>query len=204
MRKPNGGQANIIKRTPAGGWNNYLANAGANDDLLYLQSTPGSYGLLRIPALDTFRNSVIHRAEIIATPIRTAQDNIFTQQQALFLDRVSATGDSVLSFDNDMGLSNNISNYTYDITSFGGLRKSDSTFRFNISRYVQSMVTKRTANYKLRIYTPVRTFIFSPLFGGINQIYVTDQPANGRVVLAGGSYVNPAKRLRLRLVYSKL
>jgi hypothetical protein len=66
------------------------------------------------------------------------------------------------------------------------------------------MVTKRTANYKLRIYTPVRTFIFSPLFGGINQIYVTDQPANGRVVLAGGSYVNPAKRLRLRLVYSKL
>jgi hypothetical protein len=199
-----GGQANIINRTPAGGWNSYLANAGANDDLLYLQTTPGSYGLLRIPALDTFRNSVIHRAEIIATPIRTAQDNIFTQQQALFLDRVSATGDSVLSFDNDMGLSNNISNYTYDINSFGGLRKSDSTFRFNISRYVQNMVTKRTTNYKLRIYTPVRTFIYSPAFGEINQIYVTDQPASGRVVIAGGSYVNPAKRLRLRLVYSKL
>ncbi len=199
-----GGQANTIIRTPGGGWNTYLANTGTNDDLLYIPGTPGSYGLLRIPALDTFRNSVIHRAEIIATPIRSAQDGTFPQQQALFLDRVSATGDSALTFDTDMGLSNNFSNYTYQITSFGGLLKSDSTYRFNISRYVQSMVTKRTTNYKLRLYSPVRTFVFSPGYNASNQIYVTDQPGYGRVVLAGGSYVNPAKRLRLRLVYSKL
>lgn len=199
-----GGQANTIRRTPAGGWNSYLANAGSNDDLLYIPGTPGSYGLLRIPALDTFRNVVVHRAEIIATPIRTANDGIYTHQQALFLDRISATGDSALSFDSDMSLSNNFSNYTYEINSFGGLIKSDSTYRFNLSRYVQSMVTKRTTNYKLRLYTPVRTFIYSPGYGANNQIYVTDQPGYGRMVLAGGSYVNPAKRLRMRLVYSKL
>lgn len=199
-----GGQANTIRRTPAGGWNSYLANAGSNDDLLYIPGTPGSYGLLRIPALDTFRNVVVHRAEIIATPIRSANDGTFPHQQALFLDRVSATGDSALSFDSDMALSNNFSNYTYEINSFGGLIKSDSTYRFNLSRYVQSMVTKRTTNYKLRLYTPVRTFIYSPGYGASNQIYVTDQPGYGRMVLAGGSYVNPAKRLRMRLVYSKL
>lgn len=199
-----GGQANTIRRTPAGGWDSYLANAGSDDDLLYIPGTPGSYGLLRIPALDTFRNVVVHRAEIIATPIRSANDGTFPHQQALFLDRVSATGDSALSFDSDMALSNNFSNYTYEINSFGGLIKSDSTYRFNLSRYVQSMVTKRTTNYKLRLYTPVRTFIFSPGYGASNQIYVTDQPGYGRMVLAGGSYVNPAKRLRMRLVYSKL
>lgn len=199
-----GGQANTIRRTPAGGWNSYLANAGSDDDLLYIPGTPGSYGLLRIPALDTFRNVVVHRAEIIATPIRSANDGTFPHQQALFLDRVSATGDSALSFDSDMALSNNFSNYTYEINSFGGLIKSDSTYRFNLSRYVQSMVTKRTTNYKLRLYTPVRTFIYSPGYGASNQIYVTDQPGYGRMVLAGGSYVNPAKRLRMRLVYSKL
>lgn len=199
-----GGQANTIRRTAAGGWNSYLANAGSDDDLLYIPGTPGSYGLLRIPALDTLRNVVVHRAEIIATPIRSANDGTFPHQQALFLDRVSATGDSALSFDSDMSLSNNFSNYTYEINSFGGLIKSDSTYRFNLSRYVQSMVTKRTANYKLRLYTPVRTFIYSPGYGASNQIYVTDQPGYGRMVLAGGSYVNPAKRLRMRLVYSKL
>jgi len=199
-----GGQANTIRRTPAGGWNTYLANAGTNDDLLYIPGTPGSYGLLRIPALDTFRNSVVHRAEIIATPIRSAGDNMFLHQQALFLDRISATGDTALTFDADMSLSNNFSNYTYEINSFGGLIRSDSTYRFNISRYVQRMLTYRTTNYKLRLYTPVRTFVYSPGYGGINQIYVTDQPGYGRMVLAGGSYVNPAKRLRLRLVYSKL
>ena len=199
-----GGQANIIRRTPGGGWDNYLTNTGTNDDLLYIPGAPGSYGLLRIPALDTFRNVVVHRAEIIANPIRTAGDDMFPQQQALFLDRVSATGDSLLTFDADMLLSNNFTNYTYEINTFGGLIKSDSTYRFNISRYVQSMVTNRTANYKMRLYTPVRTFVFSPGYNAINQIYVTDQPGYGRVVLAGGSYINPAKRLRMRLVYSKL
>lgn len=199
-----GGQANIIKRTPGGGWNNYLTNTGTNDDLLYIPGTPGSYGLLRIPALDTFRNVVVHRAEIIANPIRSAGDDMFPHQQALFLNRVSATGDSLLTFDADMLLSNNFTNYTYEINTFGGLIKSDSTYRFNISRYVQSMVTNRTTNYKMRLYTPVRTFVFSPGYNAINQIYVTDQPGYGRVVLAGGSYINPAKRLRMRLVYSKL
>ncbi len=199
-----GGQANIINRTPAGGWNTYLANAGTNDDQVYLQSVPGSYALLKIPGLDTFRNSVIHRAEIIATPIRSSQDNIFKQPQAIFLDRVNAAGDTVSTFDSDMNLSNNYTNFTYNITSFGGLLKTDSTYRFNISRYVQHIVTRKNTNYLLRLYTPVRTFVYSPAYNAINQMYITDQPAYGRVVLAGGSYLNPAKRLRLRIVYSKL
>lgn len=199
-----GGQANPIERNAAGGWNNYLANAGTNDDLLYIQSTPGSYGLLRIPALDTFSNAVIHRAELIATPIRSTQDQVFTQQYALFLDQVNTTGDTVSTFDRDMSLSDNFSNFTYDITTFGGQIKADSTYRFNISRYMQNIVTNRATNYKLRLYTPVRTFVYSPIYKYINQIYVTDQPAYGRIVLAGGSYINPAKRLRVRVVYSKL
>lgn len=131
-------------------------------------------------------------------------DNMFPHQQALFLDRISATGDSILTFDADMSLSNNFTNFTYEINSFGGLIKSDSTYRFTVSRYVQNLVTKRATNYKFRLYTPVRTFVFSPGYNSSNQIYVTDQPGYGRVVLAGGSYVNPAKRLRMRLVYSKL
>lgn len=199
-----GGEANLINRTPGGGWAGYLANSIPNDDLLYINSAPGSAAWLRIPALDTFRNVVVHRAEIIANPIRSSQDEQFIQPGALFLDRIHATGDTASTFDADMSVGNNFTNFTYDFASFGGGLKTDSTYRFNISRYVQQIVTNRATNYRLRLYAPVRTFLFSPIYGETNQLYVNQSPVAGRVVLAGGSYVNPAKRIRLRLVYSRL
>ncbi|MBK9380530.1 MAG: DUF4270 family protein [Chitinophagaceae bacterium] len=199
-----GGQANIVKRTQGGGWDSYLTNGTANDDKIYLQGFPGSYASLKIPGLDTFSNAVIHRAEIVATPLRSTQDDIFVQPFGLFLDRINTTGDTASTFDIDMSLTNNFTAYTYDISSFGGLLKSDSTYRFNISRYVQNIITTRNTNYKLRLYSPIRAFVYSPGYKAINQVYVTDRVAYGRVVLAGGSYINPSKRMRLRLVYSKL
>ena len=199
-----GGQANKIKRTPGGGWDSYLTNGNPTDDKIYLQSAPGSYASLLIPGLDTFKNSVIHRAEIIATPLRSAQDEVFVQPLSLFLDRINPTGDTASTFDIDMNLSNNYTTYSYDISYFGGLLKTDSTYRFNISRYVQNIVTTRNINYKLRLYSPIRAYVYSPGFKAINQVYVTDRPGYGRVVLAGGNYINAAKRLRLRIIYSKL
>ena len=59
------GQANIVTRTKANGWLSYLNNGLPNDDKVYLQSVPGSYASLKIPALDTFKNAVIHRAELV-------------------------------------------------------------------------------------------------------------------------------------------
>jgi hypothetical protein len=199
-----GGQANIVRRTPGGTWSSYLANGLPNDDKILLQSIPGSFASLRIPGLDTFRNSVIHRAEIVATPLRTPQDNIYVHPIGLFLDRINSAGDTASTFDIDMNIADNISFFTYNIATFGGLLKSDSTYRFNISRYVQNMVTTRNTNYKLRLYSPVRAFVYSPGIKRINQVYVTDRVAYGRVIFAGGSYINPAKRMRLRIVYSKL
>lgn len=201
------GQANIVRRTPGGLWNNYLSNGIPNDDLVYLQSAPGSYASLKIPGLDTFKNAVIHRAEIIATPLRSTQDIIFTQPLALYLDRINSTGDTSSTFDIDQSLSwsfNTVDPFNFDFTSFGGVIKSDSTYRFNISRYVQNMITTKNTNYTLRLYAPVRAFEYSPLFKVKNLIYVTDRVAYGRVVLAGGNYAVPAKRLRLRIIYSKL
>lgn len=199
-----GGQANIVKRTPGGGWSSYLANGVPNDDKIYLQGIPGSYASLKIPGLDTFSNAVVHRAEIIATPLRSTEDGQFVQPLGLFLDRINNAGDTASTFDIDMTLADNFTAYTYDITSFGGLLKSDSTYRFNISRYVQNIITTKSTNYKLRIYSPIRAFVYSPGYNRINQIYVTDRVGYGRVVLAGGTYINPAKRMRLRIVYSKL
>lgn len=199
-----GGQANLITRTPGGNWASYLNNGIPNDDKIYLPATPGSLAQLRIPSLDTFRNVVVHRAELIATPLSSMQSGTFGYPFGLFMDRISPAGDTAYTFDSDMLITNNFSSFTYDINAFGGRLRTDSSYRFNITRYVQSMVTQRLRNDSLRLYVPIRAFLYSPAYRSRNQIYVTDRAAYGRVVLAGGNYPDATKRLRLRLIYSKL
>ncbi|MDQ3682469.1 MAG: DUF4270 domain-containing protein, partial [Bacteroidota bacterium] len=71
------GQANIINRTPANGYASYLGNTAADDDKIYLQSDPGSIASIKIPELDNFPNSIIHRAELIISRLSSLQDIIF-------------------------------------------------------------------------------------------------------------------------------
>ncbi|HEY1114777.1 MAG TPA: DUF4270 family protein, partial [Chitinophagaceae bacterium] len=99
-RTPNG-QANVINRTPAGGWNNYLTNGAAQDDKLYIQSSPGSYATIEIPQLDTFSNNIIHRAELIVTRVPSPMDNIFTPPSQLLLDRLSDDKTQAFLFEKD-------------------------------------------------------------------------------------------------------
>jgi hypothetical protein len=198
------GQANVITRQPLNGWASYLSNGLPNDDKIYLQSVPGSYASLKIPALDTFRNAVIHRAELVINPLRSNQDGIFGQPTALFLDRINNTGDTAFTFDVDMSVNVSGPDYTFNFASFGGGLKTDSTYRFNLSKYVQDIITLKKHNDSLRLYAPVRAFVYSERFGRISQMYITGQPAYGRVVLGGGSYAISGKRLRLRVIYSKL
>jgi hypothetical protein len=197
-----GAQADLIRRSPAGGWATYLAGG---TDKIYIQSAPGSYATIRIPALDTFRNSVIHRAELIFTKIPSPGDNIFTPPAALFLDHISTAGDTAFSFDSDMGFQTAAPGLgAYDIDKFGGKLRSDDTYRFNITRYVQSIVTRKDPNHILRLFAPLSTIIFSKGAKGYYEIPVLSQPANGRVVLSGGNYADSTLRVRLRIVYSKI
>ncbi len=198
------GQANIVKRQAQNGWASYLSNGLPSDDKLYLQSVPGSYASLKIPGLDTFKNAVIHRAELVATPLRSIQDGTFSHPFGLFLDRVNNSADTAFTFDVDMDVQGSGADFTYNFASFGGGLKSDSTYRFNISRYVQDIVTRKTPNQTLRLYAPVRAFVFSSRFNRLSQLYISNQAAYGRVVLGGGNYAITGKRMRLRIIHSKL
>jgi hypothetical protein len=199
-----GGQANIIKRTPGSNWASYLANGIPNDDKIYLNTVPGSYASLRVPALDTFRNSVIHLAELIVTPVASTQQSRYGFPEVLFLDRINNTSDTAFTLDNDMHIPEFAPNFAYAPFRYGGIIKSDSTYRFNISRYVQSIVTTHVANTRLRLYAPLRADLFSKAAGQFSPLNVGNDPAYGRIVLSGGSYADTPKRLRLRVVYSKL
>ena len=193
------GQSNYVNRDPGGSYLTYLNN-GAGDKI-YLQSAPGSYVSIKIPQLDTFSNKVIHRAEIVATRIPSGGGDVFSTPVHLMLDRKNKSGDTVFMLHQDLIVS---SSGTVGFSAFGGKLLADNTYRFNISRYVQGIVTRHEANDTLRIYAPLRTDVYNSALRAKVTIPVIDAIAKGRVVLGGGTYTDSTSRLRLRIIYSNL
>ena len=194
------GQANYINRQNGGNYLAYL-NSGAGDKI-YLQSAPGSYVSIKIPQLDTFSNKVIHRAELVATKIPSLSDNVFSPPSRLMLDRTNKfTPDTVFMLEKDLTMD---AAGNFGFFAFGGTLRPDNTYRFNISRYVQSIITKHEPNDTLRLYAPLRATVFNSNFKSYISVPVIGAIAKGRVVLGGGTYADPAARLRLRIIYSNL
>ena len=195
------GVANIIKRTPGGNWASYLANTDLKDDRLYIQSSPGSYVNVKIPGLSTMDNKVIHLAELLMYRLPSAQDNIFTGPRLLYLDKINSTRDTAFLFESDQTI-----NSSGEVNYLGGNLKSDNTYRFNITRHVQGILTRKEPNLDLRLYAPLRTNLNVKNNPQVDKITVaaSDKIANGRAVLAGGNYSDTSIRLRLRVVYSNL
>lgn len=202
------GQANYVKQTPGGGWATYLTNGEAADDKLYLQSSPsGAYASVLIPDLKTLGNKVIHRAELIASVVPSASELVFTPPSRLFLDRKgSGTPDTAYLLFRDLapGLDGSL-----DFNSFGGNLKAGK-YVFNITRFVQGIVTRNEPVDTLRLFAPLRAVEFAPGYistnnkNGTATIPVLNKVAEGRVVLGGGNYANPDQQLRLRIIYSNL
>lgn len=194
------GQSNYINVQPGGNW---AASTNNASDKIYIQSSPsGSYASIVIPGLSSLSNKVIHRAEIIATKVPSASDNIFTAPPRLFLDRLHHDTDSSSLFERDLTIGSDGS-IGYDV--FGGNLKSGA-YRFNITRYIQGIVTRGERNDTLRLWAPLSTYEYSAAIGNYYKlpIPVNTRIAEGRVVLGGGTYPDPNARLRLRIVYSNL
>jgi hypothetical protein len=144
---------------------------------------------------------VILRAEIVATKIPSLADDIYSVPVQLMLDRKNKSGDTVFMLQNDLVAN---PDGTVAFGPFGGRLQSDNTIRFNISRYVQSIVTKHEPNDTLRIYAPLRTTVYNSILNTSMFLRVTDAVGKGRVVLGGGSYSDSTAGLRLRIIYSNL
>lgn len=198
-------QANSIRRTAGG---EYLAKIGqANAEKLYIQSSPsGSYVGMKIPELTGFPNKVIHRAELIAykvSPDNAGFDNIFTPPNRLILDHKGENNskDSAYIFENDIqpGFDGSL-----NFAAFGGNLRSDQSYRFNITRYVQGIVTRGERNDSLRLFAPLRTLMYAKNLRQLISVPNLDAIARGRVVIANNNFPDQTKRLRLRIIYSNL
>jgi hypothetical protein len=202
--KPRGSQANTIRRRVngiGGNWLTYL-NSGLQDKV-YVQSDPGSQTIITIPGLANYGNRVVHRAELIATRLHTAEEGKFPPPPYLYLTRTTNGLDTMQVLDDSLSAS--LSTGALNATIFGGNLLSDDTYRFNLTRHVQNIVTSGGLNTKLKLFAPFRYSVKDTRFPGAFRTFaVLPRIAYGRVVLAGPTNANPQVRMRVRVIYSRI
>ncbi|MEO5649525.1 MAG: DUF4270 family protein [Ginsengibacter sp.] len=209
------GEANSIVRTRGNSEiTQHLSQPPAGDSVVYIQTSPGSYAQLTIPGLSGLSNRVIHRAELIIDQLYSpnTMDNYFTAPQMLYLDtKDTSTNGAYVPIPCDFSMNELQTGFNY----LGGAPKQVDDgmghpikrYVFNISRYVQSIVTKGSNNDVLRLSAPYyihnkATYadrcnqLISPFNLGMNLI------GDGRVKLNGTN--STSTRMRLRIVYSTL
>ena len=221
------GHANKLERKYAGAEiNNFLVqNPLKGATQVYLQSNPGTMATLKIPGISALTNRVIHRAELRVTQlgVPSGSGSQLTPARALYLD-VADTGNTFKGIPYD--LSPLQPYYCYpsgglDFAYFGGYTTYEkvgsenvAVYRFNLSRYVQNIVTKGDPEYNFRLSAPFSFYykncsssdpsyppeVFKFKVGAttINRV------ADGRVRVAGGNYPDAKLKMQLRIIYSKL
>lgn len=193
---------------------NHLAQPANGDSLLYIQTSPGSYATLSIPGLSGLSNRIINRAELIVEQQYSSGtlDEYFGPPQMLYLDtKDMATNGPYIPVPCDF--SDNELNTGFSYLGGRGINVSDGSghmvkrYTFNLSRYVQNIVTLNSNNAVFRLRAPYYIVNKVAFFDRCGQnVPVFIQPLNniavGRVRLNGSN--NTPTRIRLRIIYSVL
>jgi len=195
------------------------SNTPGEDDPIYLINTPGSYATIKIPALKDLSNRVINRAELIVEQVYDPSNAVFKYPDALMLDVYDSTlGDyKFIPFDFVPNIQAGIIPTGIPNPSFGlygkntvdGAGNPIKVWKFNITRYVQNVLTKQEPLHDFRLYAT------KDAFGKIKQgivsntgayqlvrILVNPEFAFGRAKVGGGNH--PTQKMRLRIVYTKI
>ncbi len=214
--------ANYISRDYTGTQVAATSDDAVPDNLVYIQGTPGTYATLKIPGIKNLKNSIIHLAELQMQSVYDQQDTLFSEPKALFLDAYNPTSSKYMTIPGAVQVSGQgtfggapfvINNYgsfgSYPARASDLAGKSIRQWRFNLTRYVQEVVTKiLPTDYDLRLYAPAHILLAN---GNSNQSSLSPvtvqplsivSPGKGRVRLGGGQH--SSQKMKLRIVYSKL
>ncbi len=186
-------------------------------DAIYIQTGLGTHDTLQIPALSSLPNSIIHRAELIMeqVPSLGTSDKTMLPPNYLYLDVVDTAAKYYFKpFPIDLnpegaytifpGVDNINFNY------FGGFLRYKTNpaggdaigyYNFNITRYVQGIVTRKEPNKTLRLFAPYE-LDYTKNLGFFAKYRFANSLAYGRVKLGNG--INSNYRMRLRIIYSKI
>jgi hypothetical protein len=194
----------------------YVGASTTNADLIFMQTSPGIYAKIKTPGLASLSNRIVHRAELLMYQVPDVSNSENDKQfnaPNLFLAAMGVDSTTPIRFaiPNDIIISNSA---IANLTQFGvaPLNRTDPVsglpqqyYSFDITRYVQGVVTKEDSVFDLVLYAPYNEYIFTddtktyyvPISSpALNNIGI------GRVRLGGGS--NAQYKMRLHIVYSDI
>ena len=187
------------------------------DPEIFIQNNPGTQAILKIPDLANVSNRVIHRAELIVEQKYDISDTIFRVPETMYLDAYDPTITRsykyrAIPYDLNASTSGPVNLNSFGVVpriqldAFGNKIR---VWKFNISRYVQHVLTGTQTLYDLRLVSPfyiIQTYGIPPGTDFIIPVFLNSSIIKGRVRLHGNN--GPAdpnpQRIRLRLVYSKI
>ncbi len=200
----------------------WYATAGDNvpDNSIFIQNTPGTFAKLSVPGLAGLNSRVVHLAQLIIEQDYTnITDSLFYAPLSMMLDAWDPSISKFRTIPYDL-LANNSG--TFGFASFGTFPgrslndagQSINVWKFNLTRYVQQVVTDRLPIYDFRLYSPTFVRLQYGIPSVLSDVSAAIQPISpsvstiGRVKLYGGGdgslpNANP-RRMRVRVVYSKL
>jgi hypothetical protein len=217
----NSGDANFVTRNRSGAEiaSHLATNTSPKpDSLVYVQTSPGTYVRIRVPGLQALSNRFIHRAEFIAEQVPDDANLLLEKHlpapRYLLLSVFDSVNKQKKNVPNDYAFSSSGPN----IAEFGGYLTSKSVpgydkiaaYTFNISRYIQGVVTRKDTAFNLLLSAPANDSLFYtapyPVSGVPIPVYLSPSTGNiladGRVRLGGGTHSR--FRMRLRIIYSRL
>ena len=191
---------------------NYIpTNANTQDNLLFLQTSPGTYASLNIPGLGGLQNMIVHRAEILMNqvPDGSPEEAYFTPPN-LFVAAFSKDSNARFAIPYDVDFSSGVIS---NLTALGvaPIKKSSGyAYSFDISRYVQGIVTKKDTIYNLIVWAPYNYYLRPtetvPESTAVYTYPISSPALNsvgvGRIIIGGGNNSNTNYRMKLHIVYS--
>lgn len=213
-------KANYVQRDYSGSQLANYQDPNTPHDFVFLQTQPGTFATIKVPGLIGLSNRVVHRAELILEQAAydPVTDSIFRVPQQLFLDYYDSSANhfAASTYDFNGAYNSSTFSYTYNAEAYGmqGKKEFDlagnqiTKWNFDISRWVQNIVSGRDKYYPMRLSAPFRTrLIFTSSTAG--RVYSYLFPLNpsiaaGRVRLYGGTPASNPERMRVRIIYSKI
>ena len=185
----------------------YVSSADSNQDFVFMQTSPGTYANINIKSVLGMPNAIIHRAEILMYQAPDPGSDKYFTPPNLFLSAVNEDSGRrfVIPHDISFSTTGSISN----LYQFGVSPKTSADgatyYSFDISRYVQGIVTKNEKLYNLVLTAPYNQYVFTDstvIFAVPISSPALNTVGVGRVRLGGGT--NSQYKMRLHIVYSPL
>ncbi len=195
-----------------------------NPTALYLQTGPGTYANLTIDSLSNLSNRIVHRASIYIEqdPVDLLTDSIFSAPPYMYLDLIDTgatkwkpvyfdlSPNTVYDPDNRTGFPYFPGDGTVDHNYFGGFAKTRFNalgqkvvyYDINVTRHVQQIATKRTPNYRMRLYPAFR--MYYPQYPGATEIPYDNPVAFGRIKVKSGHHPDQRSKMQMVIIWSKL